>query len=214
MYKKIEGLEKLKKLGLPCPPHVIVSIEKDNLLDVKTYILSRVKQIGIPHSKGDRIGVTIRVSLPGALDKTAVHGGLHVTEEEEIVKRILQKYEEYKQKAKIIIMHTIDARCSGVIELQDQQVIIETIPGDNPPLLEGRTNNIERWQWLFFLNRDPRVPISSYMDTNNQERRLLSFSDINIFKKYLRYFSDRKWVYLEWSIAKNGNLYFYEYLEH
>jgi len=44
---------------------------------------------------------------------------------------------------KIIIQHTVDSKCSGTVVQNSKNILIEAIPGDAPPLLEGRTTNYE-----------------------------------------------------------------------
>lgn len=204
MYKKIWGLNQLKRMNFPCPPYVVIDITHDKPADVKNYILKKIDYVGIPKLDGDRVGVTIRVSMPYGLDKVAKHGGLHVTDKEEIVKRVLEKYAQYKPYCKIIIQHTVDARCSGTILKEIDHAVVETIFGDAPPLLEGVVSNYERW--IFSAGKWERE--KAYR-INNQEMQILDFEHIQVIERYVQMLPNS--VYLEWSISKNGKLYFYEY---
>ena len=207
MYKKIWGLEKLKKLGFPYPPYQVIDIFNDKPIDNKKYVLKKISQIGIPRLSEDRIGVTIRVSLPGPLDKFAKHGGLHVIEESDVIKRVLNKYEQYKPDGKIIIQHTVDARCSGTILKEHGETIVETIFGDAPPLLEGQATDYETWIFSRFSKRWKKVKKYKHDD---KKVEVLTPSDIQTLEKYIKLLIGT--VYLEWSISKSGKLYFYEYL--
>ena len=148
-YKKIWGLKYLEKNGFSVPSYVVLDLNKINLSNVKKYISEKIENIGIPSIENDRIGVTIRVSLPGILDKKGKHGGIHFTDLGLIVDKILELHDRYMPEDKIIIQHTIDAKYSGTILMENDNVIIETIPGDAPPLLEGRTSNYECWEYSY-----------------------------------------------------------------
>lgn len=206
MYKKILGLKQLEKMQFPIPPYQVIDITSDKPSDVKEYILNAIKKVRIPHEPGDRIGVTIRVSMPGTLDKLTKHGGLHVTEKEEIIKRIHGKYQQYGPNSKIIIQHTVDARCSGAILKEDDSCVLEAIPGDAPPLLEGHVVNYEKW--IFFLKSGKWTKEKTYRVGEN-ERLVLVSEDLQRFEKYIGALSNK--AYLEWSISKCGELFFYEY---
>jgi len=205
VYMKIRGLQKLEEKGLPCPPYQIIAINEDNPVDGESYIKDKIKSVGIPNIKDDRIGVTIRVSLPEPLDKSGRHRGLHVIEEEDIIKRVLEIHDQYKAKEKVIIQHTVDARCSGAIRKDNEKIYIEAIIGDAPPLLQGKTTNYERWLYFFKWSKERAYKV------NNKEVQILSTSNLNKFLYYLEEFPDP--IYLEWSIAKNNQIYFYEYIE-
>lgn len=205
MYMKIWGLQKLEEKKFPCPPYQIIAINEDNPVDIESYVRKKIKDVVIPNIKDDRIGVTIRVSLPGFLDKRGRHRGLHVIDEEEIIKRVLEIHDAYKAKEKVIIQHTVDARCSGAIRKDNEKIYIETIPGDAPPLFEGKTANFESWIYSFKWFKERIYKI------NNKEIQILSPLDLNKFFYYLKKLPDA--IYLEWSIAKNNQIYFYEYIE-
>lgn len=208
MYKKIWGLRQLEKLGFPCPPYQIIDITEDRPQDIERYVLRKIRQVGIPCIKGDRVGVTIRVSMPGALDKLAKHAGLHVVEEKEVLRRVLQKYEQYKPDGKIIVQHTVDARCSGAVLKENGHITIEAIFGDAPPLLEGEVHSYEKWK--YFPESD-KWNKEETLDQAGKEVEVLSEKDIEILMSYVRLLIGD--AYLEWSIAKNDKLYFYEYYE-
>jgi hypothetical protein len=207
LYKKIWGLDRLKKLGFPYPPYQVIDISNDRPIDNEKYVLKKISQICIPRLSEDRIGVTIRVSLPGSLDKFAKHGGLHVIEESDVVKRVLNKYEQYKPDGKIIIQHTVDARCSGTILKENGETIVETVFGDAPPLLEGQTTDYETW---IFSRTSGNWRKEKIYKHNNKEVDVLTPVDLQTFEKYIKLLIGA--VYLEWSISKSGKLYFYEYL--
>jgi len=206
MYKKIWGLEQLERIDFPCPPYTVIDIAGDAPADVNEYVLSKTRKVGIPRLKDDRVGVTIRVSLSGGLDKLARHGGLHVTNEEEVLKQVLEKYEQYKPRGKIVVQHTVDAKCSGTLMRENDHAVIEAIFGDAPPLLEGEACNYEKW--VFFSK--PRGWKKERVYTcGDKGLAVLATNDIQAFDEYLRLLDGN--VYLEWSISKSGRLYFYEY---
>lgn len=206
MYKKIWGLRQLEKFGFPYPPYQVIDISSDKPVDIEEYVLRKIRQVGIPHIKDDRIGVTIRVSMPGTLDKLAKHGGLHVTEEKEVLKRVLEKYQQYKPDGKIVVQHTVDARCSGTILKENGHITVEAIFGDAPALLEGEVTNYEKWVLLLKPKRWKKE--KTYM-CDEKEMAVLTFKDIDILEGYVKTLNGN--TYLEWSIAKNGKVYFYEY---
>jgi len=194
-------------MRFPLPPYIVIDIAEDAPVDVKEYALGKIRKLGIPRLEKDRIGVTIRVSMPGALDKRSKHGGLHVTGEREILKRVLEKYEQYKPGGKIIVQHTVDARCSGTILKENHYITVEAIFGDAPPLLEGRTTKYETW--IFDLHYRKWKKEKAYIRAD-EEVTVLTFEDVSALEKYAKTVNSN--TYLEWSIAKNGKLYFYEYL--
>ncbi|MCJ7650946.1 MAG: hypothetical protein MUP85_20230 [Candidatus Lokiarchaeota archaeon] len=208
MYMKIWGLEILKKFRFPYPPYQIISINEEKPLDIEKYVIEKIKLINVPNIPNDRIGVTIRVSLPGSLDKKGKHGGLHVIDEKEILKRVLQKHEQYKPLEKIILQHTVDAKYSGVTMRDNERIIIEVIPGDAPPLLQGETNNFE--SWTYDLNKNEWSINRSYLN-KNEDVQILNDTErdslVNSIKRL------NKNVYLEWSMSKKGEIFYYEYLE-
>lgn len=206
MYEKIWGLKQLENLALPYPPYEVIDIDRDKPADIEEYVIKKIRHVSIPYMKNDRIGVTIRVSMPGTLDKLAKHGGLHVTEEKEILKRVLEKYRQYKPGGKIVVQHTVDARCSGTILKENDRAIIEAIFGDAPPLLEGEAADYERWIFLSKLGRWKKERV--YIQ-DDKERAVLTPKDIQTFEGYIRRLPSN--VYMEWSISRSGKLYFYEY---
>lgn len=208
MYMKIWGLERLKEMGFLYPAYQVIYINEDNPEDLEEYILEKIRLVNVPNIENDRKGVTIRVSLPGKLDKMGKHGGLHVIDKKEILKRVLQKHEQYKPVEKIILQHTVDAKCSGVTLKDGKRIIIETIPGDAPPLLQGETSNFENL--MYYLDENKWLINRSYEFNERKihiltkvERELLLNSVINLKKN----------VYLEWSISKKGDIFYYEYFE-
>lgn len=208
MYKKIWGLKQLENLGFPCPPYQVIDVSGDKPVDLEDYILRKIRQVGIPHLKDDRVGVTIRVSLPSDLDKVARHGGLHVTEESQVLKRVLEKYRKYKQDGKIIVQHTVDARCSGTILKENYHITIEAISGDAPPLLEGRATDYETWVFPSERGKWKKERVKRH---SNKEFSVLTQNDIQTLERYVRLSPNQ--LYMEWSLSKSGKLYFYEYLK-
>lgn len=208
LYKKILGLRKLEQMGFPCPPYQVIDITEDRPADVEKYVLRKIGQIGIPKIKGDRIGVTIRVSLPGDLDKLGKHGGLHVTEEKDVLKRVLQKHKQYKPDGKIIVQHTVDAKCSGTVLKENGKMIVEAIFGDAPPLLQGDVTDYEKWVYSLGFKKWNK---ERTLTQAGRKLEVLSRESIEILGNYTKPIAGN--VYLEWSMAKNGKLYFYEYYE-
>src|SRR5574341_272918 len=208
MYMKIWGLERLKEMGFPYPQYQVISINEDNPKDIEKYVLEKIRLVNVPNIKDDRIGVTVRVSLPGSLDKMGKHGGLHVIDEKEILKRVLQKHEQYKPMEKIILQHTVDAKCSGVTMKDDRRIIIETIPGDAPPLLQGETSNYESWS--YYLNENKWSKNRSYMLNEKEIQILTKIERESLLEPVVNFIQN---VYLEWSISKKGQIFYYEYLE-
>jgi len=206
MYKKIQGLEQLQKMDFPVPPFQVIDIASDKPSDLREYLLKKISEVRIPNIAGDRKGVTIRVSMPGTLDKIAKHGGLHVIEKEEILKRVIQKHQQYGPLSKIIVQHTVDARCSGAIIKEGSSVTIEAVPGDAPPLLEGSALSYERW--TLSLDQFEWRKEKSYFNRNVMTE-VLTHEDCKKLGKYINCLPDK--AYLEWSISKNGKPFFYEY---
>jgi len=204
-YRKILGLKQLERMKFPIPPYVVINLVHNKPApEMEKYVREKINCVGIPKLEGDRVGVTIRVSMPYGLDKVAKHGGLHITDKEKVVKRVLEKYEQYKPYCKLIIQHTVDARCSGTILKENDNTVIETVFGDAPPLLEGMVSNYERWTF----SGGKWVKEKAYQ-TNNKEMRILNSKDLQTFECYIKKLPSS--AYLEWSISKNGKLYFYEY---
>lgn len=201
-YRKIWGLKYLQSKVFPVVPYVVINLN-NSIKNFDKYIYESVETIGIPKIKNDRIGVTIRVSLPGKLDKRGKHGGLHVMNINEVIRRILKIHDIYKPEEKIIIQHTVDARCSGTLLSENYCLITEAITGDAPPLLEERITNYESWE---FTNTWKCV--KPYL-INQKRIKILSQNNLNNFIGYFHNIEDNS--YLEWSISKNERLFFYEY---
>lgn len=193
-------------MKFPIPPYQVIDITSDKPSDIREYILNALEKVTIPNKPRDRIGVTIRVSMLSQFDKLSKHGGLHIIDKEEIVRRILEKYQQYGPNSKIIIQHTVDARCSGTILKEDDSAIIETIPGDAPPLLEGQVSIYEKW--IFSLKSGKWIKEKAYGIGDRQESVLVS-EDLEKFGRYVMTLPNN--VYLEWSISKFGEFFFYEY---
>jgi len=194
-------------MGFPCPPYEIIDIAAQKPRDIEKYVLDKIRSLGIPNIKGDRIGVTIRVSLPGAIDKSGSHGGLHVVDEKDIIRQVLDKYHEFKPGVKIVIQHTVDARCSGTILTDRDMIIVEIVLGDAPPLLEGHTVNYESWE---YSTAKSWLKKRAYTLRGN-EQHILSEMELRTLHRYARALPPL--VYVEWSIAGNETVYFYEYTE-
>lgn len=206
VYTKILGLEQLQRIGFSCPPYTVIDITGDAPADVNEYVLSKIRKVSIPQLKDDRVGVTIRVSLPGGLDKLARHGGLHVIDEDEVLRQVLEKYEQYKPRGKIVVQHTVDARCSGTLLRENDHAVIEAIFGDAPSLLEGEACNYEKWVFFSKLREWKKERVYT---CDGKGLAVLATNDIQAFDEYLRLLAGN--VYLEWSISKCGELFFYEY---
>jgi hypothetical protein len=206
MYKKIWGLEKLKKESFPCPPYIVIDITGDAPSDVGEYVIKKIRKVGIPKLENDRIGVTIRVSMPGVLDKLARFGGLHIVDERDVLKRVLEKYQQYGPRSKIVVQHTVDAKCSGTILKEDDTCIIEAIFGDAPPLLGGEVTDYE--QWVLHLKARIWEKKRTY-ESEGKRVAILTSGALEVFEQYI--LSIPNCTYLEWSISKNRKLYFYEY---
>jgi hypothetical protein len=204
-YRKILGLKLLEKMCFPVPPYSVIDIKGDAPSNIEAYVLGKIREVKIPVIRGDRVGVTIRVSLPEGLDKIAKHGGLHLTNQQEILKNVLEKYKQYGAQAKIIIQHTVDAKCSGTILKENDYLVVEAIPGDAPALLEGVAEEYERW--VYTMSNQVWRKDKAY--TKNGEMNLLEMHDLRNLQSYAQKLIGN--AYLEWSIAKNGKIYFYEY---
>jgi hypothetical protein len=208
MYKKIWGLEQLQKMDFPVPPFQVIDITSDNPSNLREYLLEKINKIQIPIILGDRIGVTIRVSMPGPLDKKTKHGGLHVIEKEDVLRRIMAKYLQYGPSCKIIVQHTVDAQCSGAIIREGSTATVEAIPNDAPPLLEGSAICYE--SWIFCLDSTQWLKKKAYTEKNN-EKEVLTLENRKNLEKYIATLQDLS--YLEWSISRRGKPFFYEYLK-
>jgi hypothetical protein len=208
MYKKIRGLQRLEALHFPVPKYEVIDITCDCPRDLKEYLFRKIDSVTVPLEPGDRVGVTIRISMPGRLDKIAKHGGLHHTDKEEISRRTIEKYKEYGQMSKIIIQHTVDAKCSGAIIKEKDHSILECIPEDAPLLLEGRTNNYE--SWMFYSLKENWEKKKGYL-LQEKEKSLLTNNDLDVFASFIKKLPVLS--YAEWSLSKTGKLYFYEYCQ-
>lgn len=207
MYDKVSGLIKLKSWDLPVPPFQIIDISGDKPNDIEKYIFEKIKQVKVPNKKGDSIGVTIRVSLPTDPDR-GEHYGLHVVDEKDILKRVISRIEKYGDKAKVILQYTIDAKCSGTVLKEFETAIIQVVPGDLVGLLNGTLSNPEDWICEIFRNN--WIKKDSFIKDDN-ELELLNNNDRDSLLFYIKRLRGK--AYLEWSITKNGDLYFYEYSE-
>ena len=195
-------------MGFPIPPYQVIDISGDKPGDIEEYVLRKIRQVSIPHVENDRIGVTIRVSMPGALDKFAKHGGLHITKEKEVLRRVLEKHQQHKPDGKVVVQHTVDARCSGTILKEREYAVVEAIFGDAPPLLEGVANNYESWVFLLESKRWKKEITHGHGD---EEKAVLTTEDLKLFEDCIKTILSN--TYLEWSISKGGKFYFYEYLK-
>ncbi len=133
-------------MGFPYPPYQVISINDDNPENIEKYVLEKIRLVNVPNVKNDRIGVTLGFHYLEVLLKGKTWR-LHIIDEKEISKRVLQKHEQYRPMEKIVLQHTVDAKCSGVSMKDDERIIIETIIGDALPLLQGETSNFESWNY-------------------------------------------------------------------
>ncbi len=207
-YGKIWGLKELEKMGFPVPPYQIIDFVKDHPSEPEEYVLRKIELANIPNKPGDAIGVTIRVSLPGSVDKSAHHGGLHVTCQNDALKQVLEKYKQYGPESKIIIQHTVDAKCSGAIVKENDYAILECIFGDAPPLLEGTTNNYEKWK-IYLRTQNWKKEKNYILDS--KKTSILTDEDLSDFSKLIERL--HSFTYVEWSISKDSKFYFYEYCQ-
>ncbi len=195
-------------MEFPVPPYTVIDITEKKATDTQSYLLQKLQEVGIPQFPGDRVGVTIRVSMPGQLDKLTVHGGLHVTEKEEVLRQIIEKYQKYGSESKIIVQHTVDAKCSGALLKEHNHAFLESIYGDAPPLLEGATNNYEKYVLdLKVLQWKKERSFTS----DGKEAVVLTPDYLCVFSRLIEKL--RPSAYLEWSISKNSKFYFYEYCQ-
>ena len=206
IYKKISGLEQLEEMRFPVPAYQVIDITEDKPHELRKYLLDKVWKLQIPHDAGNVVGVTIRVSMPGFLDKLTTHGGLHVTDMNDILAGIVAKYRQYGPSSKIVVQHTVDARCSGAVLKEDNCCVVETIPGDAPPLLEGHSTDFERWGFQLTTGEWKKERIYKMGD---KKESVLSQGDLKKLEKYLRMLPCN--AYVEWSISKRDKLLFYEY---
>ena len=190
MGKKVEGMKKLEELGLPITPYVLIKPDEIDECEKKLNNF-------IPNKSGYAIGVCLRVSVPGKIDREK-HGGLHLLNIDEIklkMKEIGSKYIEVI----FLINHCIDPKYSGTIMKIDSTIIIECLEGELAPLVEGRVT--------------PEIWEKNLNDKWENVRSLgvLKRNDLNKFSEYINILTHN--CILEWSVSKSGNIYFYEFLE-
>jgi pyruvate,water dikinase len=190
MYKKIQGLEKIKQWGLPYPIYDV--IESSQVIPFK--IEEIISEIGIPLIEGDRIGIVIRTSGAG---RAGGRSDLHLTGVEEIINWALRLRDKNEPHVKLIVQHVVDARCSGVMLKGSDDITVEVVHGDAPSLLEGKTPKIERWAYQRSWERE---------DENHE--KILDEKDLDLLLNYS--YLVPEYSYLEWSLSKKGNFYFYE----
>jgi pyruvate,water dikinase len=193
MYKKIQGLEKIKQWGLPYPIYDV--IESSQVIPFK--IEEIISEIGIPLIEGDRIGIVIRTSGAG---RAGGRSDLHLTGVEEIINWALRLRDKNEPHVKLIVQHVVDARCSGVMLKGSDDITVEVVHGDAPSLLEGKTPKIERWAYQRSWERE---------DENHE--KILDEKDLDLLLNYS--YLVPEYSYLEWSLSKKGNFYFYEFMK-
>lgn len=194
MFDKLQGLEKIKQMGLPHPPYI--ALENKEVTQSRTKEV--IKKLGIPNLKGERLGIVIRTSGAGRLGGRSE---LHLTNAKDIVDWAIKLKNKNDAHVKLIIQHVVDAKCSGVI-IKDSKTIVEIINGDAPNLLEGKTTEIERWV----------IEGNTWKLDDNAKQRFLNANNFECLAKYINIIPD--YSYLEWSLSKNGNFYFYEFMDH
>jgi hypothetical protein len=207
-YQKIEGLKKLKELGLSVPSYLTIEFPKDDRLDITKEVIEKIQTFKIPKKTGTAVGVTLRVSLPGTMDKSAKHGSLHILTKQKLLNEIMEKYKIYGRQCKIIVQDTIDARSSGAMLREDNRCIVETIPGDAPALLEGKTDSYESWEYSLF-SKSWNQKCSFLVD--GKIYPILIPSDRETFERIIAKIPNNS--YLEWSISKSNNIFFYEFMQ-
>lgn len=206
MYKKIWGLKKLEEMAFPVPPYVVINFRAACSKKVKNYLQRQIQKVKVPNEPGDRSGVTIRVSMPGKADMSVKHGSLHLTSESKITSETISKHEQYGPKSKIIVQHTVDAKCSGGIVKEHFFASVECLYGDAPPLLEGTTNNFESWR----LNLENGAwKIERNYILNGNKTIILTRQELRTFSQFIQKLPSPS--YVEWSISANGKFYFYEF---
>ena len=193
-------------MGFPVPPYSVIDI--CGTKNQEDFLLEKIDALGIPNKIGHMVGLTIRVSMPGELDKLAKHGSLHATNKKQIIAEMIEKCATYGDESKIILQHTVDAKCSGAILKESDRIIIEAIAGDAPPLLEGQVAVYETW--IYFPEKGNWKKERSY-SLNNIVITLLSATDLGLFERFFSPLPSD--CYLEWSLSKDGYLYFYEFLK-
>ena len=195
LTSKPEGLKIIDELGLPYPPYALLQPDEYSTAAVQ----SLLREIGIPRMKDDRWGVVIRLSNNSTIDKGLPHGTLHLLEEAAIMTETESFWRTYGPSVTIIIQHTVDAKCSGTV-LKTEGCVLEAVGGDAPLLLDGRVRSTERWQLL---------PTLRLLSRNSLESELISASEMVVLNKFVDRLPQNS--YLEWSLSKRGNFYFYEY---
>lgn len=191
MFDKLQGLEKIKQMGLPYPPYAAINSEEATPSRIKDVI----KELGIPNLEGERLGIVIRTSGAGRLGGRS---DLHLTDVEDIIDWAIKLKNKNGAHIKLIIQHVVDAKCSGVI-LKDYKTVVEVVKGDAPTLLEGKTMDIDRW---VYVNNEWR--------NANTKQRFLNNKDLEALVEYINIMPEHS--YFEWSLSKKGNFYFYEFM--
>lgn len=190
MGKKVEGMKTLEKLGLPFTPYVLIKPDEIDNCEEK---LSNF----IPNQPGYAIGVCLRVSIPGEIDREK-HGGLHLLNINEI-KAKMKEISNKNTEVIFLINHCIDVLRSGTLMKTNCTIIVECIEGELAPLVEGRI-----------------IPEIWKLNCNKEWENILSLgvlkkTDLKTFERYINLLQGE--CILEWSISKSSNLYFYEFLE-
>lgn len=190
MGKKVEGMKKLEQLGFPITPYVLIKPDEIDECEKKLNGF-------IPNQPDYAIGVCLRVSVPGEVDREK-HGGLHLLNIGEIKLKMKELNSKYNEVV-FIINHCINPKCSGTIMKIDSSIIIECLEGELAPLVEGRVTP-EIWETGFNGKWESVRSLG-----------VLKWNDLNIFYRYINTLTHS--CILEWSISKSGNIYFYEFLE-
>ncbi len=191
MFDKLQGLEKIKQMGLPYPPYAAIKSEEVTPSRIKEII----KELGIPNLEGERLGIVIRTSGAGRLGGRS---DLHLTNVEDIIDWATKLKSKNGAHVKLIIQHVIDAKCSGVI-LKDYKTVVEIVKGDAPSLLEGKTIDIDKW-----------IYVDNEWKHENTKQRFLNTKDLEVLAEYIKTMPE--YSYFEWSLSKKGNFYFYEFM--
>lgn len=199
-YKKIQGLEKIKEWGLPYPPYEVVEASQATPSKIEEII----EKIGIPEIEGDRKGIVIRtssadVTQTSGADRAGGRSDLHLKSVEEITNWAFRLRDKNEPQVKLIVQHVVDARCSGVMLKDSDNIEVEVVQGDAPSLLEGQTSNIERWTYLGLWKKE-----------NEISEKILGEKDLDSLLEHSKRVPENS--YLEWSLSKNGTFYFYEFL--
>jgi len=197
----------LESLELDVPPFQILSYPSSDI-ELRSYLNDKIDPNFFPNIIGDRIGVTIRVSLPGIKDRIRLgrHGGLHITKKEQAIESIIERFDKYGNEAKIILQHTVDAMCSGTM-IKDSKSVVEAVPGDAVPLLEGKTQHSEVWG----LNVFGRWVKEKSIDSEREDSQLIPSNIFSVFTDIINQIKGN--AYFEWSISKKRKIFFYDFIE-